>query len=47
VSNSREVLDFSVGEGYLLILGDIVRQVDYSSVPPSTLSCFEDLEPLS
>lgn len=49
VGNGRAVLDFSVGEGYLLVLGDIVRQIPYSSVAPPLLSCFEDLEssPLS
>lgn len=43
VSNGRAVLDFSSGDNYLLVLGDIVKQIPYSSVPPSLLSCFDEL----
>lgn len=41
VSNGRAVLDFSSGDNYILILGDIVKQIPYSSVAPSLLTCFD------
>jgi hypothetical protein len=44
VSNGRAVLDFSSGDNYVLILGDIVKQIPYSSVPPSLLSCFDEID---
>ena len=44
LSNGRAILDFSAGDSHLLILGDIVKQIPYSSVPPSVLSCYDDLE---
>jgi hypothetical protein len=44
LSNGRAILDFSAGDNHLLILGDIVKQIPYSSVPPSVLSCYDDLE---
>ncbi len=43
VENEKAVLDFSVGDSYSLILGDIVKQIPYSSVTPSILECFDDL----
>jgi len=42
MSNGRAVLDFSVGDGYVMILGDIVKQIPYSSFAPATLGCFDD-----
>jgi hypothetical protein len=42
VCNSRAILDFSVGDGFVLVLGDIVKQIPYSSVPPPLLSCFDE-----
>jgi alpha-tubulin suppressor-like RCC1 family protein len=43
VANGRAVLDFSSGDNYLLVLGDIVKQIPYSSVPPSLLTCYDEL----
>ena len=44
INNNRAVLDFSVGEGYLLVLGDIVKQIEYNSVPMTSLNCIEDYD---
>ena len=39
VPNNRPILGFSAGEGYVLILGDIVRQIETKERIPHTLSC--------
>lgn len=44
MENGRAILDFSIGDSYLLILGDIVKQIPYSSVTPSSLGCYDELE---
>ena len=41
ISNGRAVLDFSAGDNYILILGDIVKQIPYTSAAPSLLTCFD------
>ena len=35
LDNGRAILDFSAGEGYLMVLGDIVRQIPYPQEVPS------------
>lgn len=44
VSNGRAVLDFSAGDNYILIQGDIVKQVAYTSVAPAFLSCYDEID---
>jgi hypothetical protein len=46
VANGRAVLDFSSGDNYILILGDIVKQIPYSSVPPALLPCYDEIDSL-
>jgi len=44
VSNNRAVIDFSAGDGFILVVGDILKQIPYASVPPPLLSCFDEFD---
>lgn len=41
VLRSKAILDFSIGENHLIILGDIVRTVDEKQISGDTLKCHE------
>ena len=43
LSSNRPILGFSAGDGYLLVVGDIVKQISSKKTVPQTLSCIEDL----
>jgi hypothetical protein len=41
VLKSKTILDFSIGESHVIILGDIVRTVEEKQVVSQTLKCYE------
>lgn len=44
VESSRPILGFSAGDGYLMALGDIVRQIENKETIPHNLSYLEDVD---